>query len=296
MGFYSPSQLIQDARRHHIEVRPVDVTISQWDHTLEHRAGQQVEERAATRTQGALRLGLRLVKGLSAESVQRLVTARNDAPFADATDLAQRSRLNRQDMEFLARAGALASLSGHRYQAHWDVAAIDEPMPLQQVAEERNAYVTEVSLPAPAEADEIVHDYRYLSLSLRSHPLLLLRGHPELARSRRAADLTAFRHGQLVQISGLVTGRQRPGTASGVLFVTLEDETGNSNIVVWRTLQERFRTALLGGQLLTIKGTVEREGEVIHVVAGFVIDHTGLINTLLADSEVNSAFRSRDFR
>lgn len=296
MGFYSPSQLIQDARRHHIEVRPVDVTISQWDHTLEHRAGQQVEERAATRTQGALRLGLRLVKGLSAESVQRLVTARDDAPFADATDLAQRSRLNRQDMEFLARAGALASLSGHRYQAHWDVAAIDEPIPLQQVAEERNAYVTEVSLPAPAEADEIVHDYRYLNLSLRSHPLLLLRGHPELARSRRAADLTAFRHGQLVQISGLVTGRQRPGTASGVLFVTLEDETGNSNIVVWRTLQERFRTALLGGQLLTIKGTVEREGEVIHVVAGFVIDHTGLINMLLADSEVNSAFRSRDFR
>jgi error-prone DNA polymerase len=292
MGFYSPSQLIQDARRHHIEVRPVDVTISQWGHTLEHRFSDRYE----TRPQGALRLGLRLVKGLSEESVQRLVSARNSAPFTDTTDLARRALLNRQDMEFLARAGALASLSGHRYQAHWDVAAIDEPMPLQQVAEEPPAYVTAVSLPAPAEADEIVHDYHYLSLSLRSHPLLLLRQHPELSRSKRAADLTSLRHGQLVQISGLVTGRQRPGTASGVLFVTLEDETGNSNIVVWRTLQERFRTALLGGQLLTIKGTVEREGEVIHVVAGFVIDHTGLINTLLADSEVNSAFRSRDFR
>ena len=297
MGFYSPSQLIQDARRHHIEVRPVDVVTSHWDHTLEPRA--EISPSFA-HSQGALRLGLRLVKGLREESAQRLVSARQLQPFIDATDLARRAGLSRQDMEYLARAGALAGLSGHRYQAHWDVAAIDEPTPLQQVAEESADYITTVELPAPAEANEILHDYRYLSLSLRAHPLTLLRQHPELARSKCAADLTTFRHGQLVQISGLVTGRQRPGTASGVLFVTLEDETGNSNIVVWRSLQERFRTALLGGQLLTIKGTVEREGEVIHVVAGFVIDHTELINTLLQggpeEGAVGSAFQSRDFR
>ncbi len=299
MGFYSPSQLIQDAKRHAIEVRPVDVMTSAWDHTLEpamatgSRTGDQTGKNSA---QGALRLGLRLIKGLSEETAQRIVGARLTRAFVDAQDLAHRTGLTRQELEFLARAGALARLSGHRYQAHWDVAGIEQPTELTQVAQSSTPYQTEVSLPAPREADEVLRDYRYLSLSLRSHPLALLRKHPALKRSSRALDLLEFRHGQMVQISGLVTGRQRPGTASGVLFLTLEDETGNNNVIIWRSLLERFRTALLGGQLLTIKGTVEREGEVIHIVAGFVIDHTGLIGELLEDERVGESFRSRDFR
>jgi len=305
MGFYSASQLIQDARRHAIEVRPVDVTISEWDHTLEPPIGAgsqpgdhacEKQDQGREQEQGALRLGLRLIKGLGEESARRIVTARLSRSFVDAQDLARRTGLTRQELEFLARAGALAQLSGHRYQAHWDVAGIEQPTELQQVAESDTPYQTQVSLPAPREADEVLRDYRYLSLSLRSHPLALLRKHPALERSSRALDLPEFRHGQMVQISGLVTGRQRPGTASGVLFLTLEDETGNNNVIIWRTLLERFRTALLGGQLLTIKGTVEREGEVIHVVAGFVIDHTSLIDELLESERIGESFRSRDFR
>ncbi|MEZ5599448.1 MAG: error-prone DNA polymerase, partial [Pseudomonadales bacterium] len=282
MGFYSPSQLVQDARRHDIEVRGVDVTASHWDHTLETPAAPAARSRFHTRPQPALRLGLRRIKGLGEAVAARLVAARGQMPFRDAADLARRAALSRQELEFLARAGALATLTGHRYQAHWDVAGIESPTALQAVAEAATAYHTDVALPAPGEAGEVIHDYQYLGLSLRRHPLSMLRDHPALARSCRAADLPNFRHGQLVQISGLVTGRQRPGTASGVLFVTLEDETGNSNIVVWRSLLERFRTALLSAQLLTIKGTVEREGEVIHVVAGFIIDHSHLLDDLVA--------------
>ena len=299
MGFYSPSQLIQDAKRHAIEVRSVDVLTSAWDHTLEPATatGSRTGDHACPKTeQGALRLGLRLIKGLSEETAQRIVVARVTCAFVDAQDLARRTGLSRQELEFLARAGALAQLSGHRYQAHWDVAGIEQPTELEHVAQSSTPYQTQVSLPAPREADEVLRDYRYLSLSLRAHPLALLRKHPALERSSRALELPEFRHGQMVQISGLVTGRQRPGTASGVLFLTLEDETGNNNVIIWRSLLERFRTELLGGQLLTIKGTVEREGEVIHVVAGFVIDHTGLIGELLEDERVGESFRSRDFR
>ncbi len=301
MGFYSASQLIQDAKRHAIEVRSVDVTVSDWDHTLEPATGSESWSGDHTCEnqglgKGALRLGLRLIKGLGEESARQIVTARRSRSFVDAQDLARRTGLTRQELEFLARAGALAQLSGHRYQAHWDVAGIEQPVELQQVAESDTPYQTQVSLPAPREADEVLRDYRYLSLSLRSHPLALLRKHPALERSSRALDLPDFRHGQMVQISGLVTGRQRPGTASGVLFLTLEDETGNNNVIIWRTLLERFRTALLGGQLLTIKGTVEREGEVIHVVAGYVIDHTNLIGELLEGERIGESFRSRDFR
>ncbi len=299
MGFYSPSQLIQDAKRHAIEVRSVDVLASAWDHTLEAatRTGSRTGDHACPKAeQGALRLGLRLIKGLSEETAGRIVAARLTRAFVDAQDLARRTGLTRQELEFLARAGALAQLSGHRYQAHWDVAGIEQPTELEHVAQSSTPYQTQVSLPAPREADEVLRDYRYLSLSLRAHPLELLRKHPALERSSRALELPEFRHGQMVQISGLVTGRQRPGTASGVLFLTLEDETGNNNVIIWRSLLERFRTELLGGQLLTIKGTVEREGEVIHVVAGFVIDHTGLIGELLEDERVGESFRSRDFR
>ena len=308
MGFYSPSQLIQDARRHGLDVRPADVQHSHWEHRLEPplRPGGQP----------ALRLGLRLVKGLKEEAGLAIADRQ---PFRDSEDLSRRAGLNRQSLKFLARAGALETLSGHRYQAHWDVAAIDRPLPLQQAAEQLADYSAgafsrgargdtlrkkelsrgargdapqgKVALPGPGEPESVLHDYRYLGLTLRAHPLQLLR--PQLRAFRAARDLEGCRHGQFVEVAGLVTGRQRPGTTTGVLFVTLEDETGNVNLIVWATVLERFRAALLQGRLLQVKGIVERENKVIHVVAGRIEDASRLL-TRLAGEEL--PFQSRDFR
>ena len=168
---------------------------------------------------------------------------------------------------------------------------IDSMGELEVAADAHPEYATSVSLPGPSAAANVFDDYRYLSLSLGPHPMRLLRG--KLDRFRTAEDLERYQQGQFVQVAGLVTGRQRPGTATGVLFVTLEDETGNINVIVWSSVLERFRAALLQGRLLKIKGVVERENEVIHVVAGQVLD----ASCLLAD--INSRqlpFKSRDFR
>ncbi len=288
MGFYSPSQLIQDAKRHQIEVLETDVQCSHWDHQLQLPNTSDTSDTANTSGQPALRLGLRLVKGLQEEVGLRIAAAQ---PFNDIEDLAQRARVDRRSLQFLARAGALKQLSGHRYQAHWDVAAIDTPTPLEVAADAHPEYATSVSLPGPSAAANVFDDYRYLSLSLGPHPMRLLRG--KLDRFRTAEDLERYQQGQFVQVAGLVTGRQRPGTATGVLFVTLEDETGNINVIVWSSVLERFRAALLQGRLLKIKGVVERENEVIHVVAGQVLD----ASCLLADiSHQQLPFKSRDFR
>jgi error-prone DNA polymerase len=318
MGFYSPSQLIQDARRHAIEVLPVDVQHSDWDHRL---AASHANE-----SQPPLRLGLRLVKGLAEAAGQRIAAAR---PFTDTEDLARRAGLDDRSLRCLARGGALEALSRHRYHAHWEVAALREPMALE-VAEDRRedsrprerssriraslgrgrshqeaADVPPESLPSPSPVSDMLDDYRYLGLTLGGHPLALLRADEALqgylARCHSAAELERCRHGQFVRVIGLVTGRQRPGTASGVLFVTLEDDTGNVNLVVWSSVLEQFRPALLQGQLLRVKGVVEREQEVIHVVAGYVEDMTSLLQRLDHSAPEESSaedppFRSRDFR
>ncbi len=301
MGFYSPSQLIQDAERHGIEVRPVDVRYSTWDHQLEPTEGADPDALLypCEHPQAALRLGLRLVKGFNEAAAQRIETAR---PCNNPDELARRANLNRREASVLARAGALEGISGHRYQAHWDVAGINDPAKLWQVADVAEPYATEVTLDAPSEGQDMMADYRYLGLTLGRHPMALLRGHKAFSGCRSAQDLQGYRHGQFVRVAGVVTGRQRPNTASGVIFVTLEDETGNANIVVWTSILERYRAALLQGKLLKIKGVVEREGEVIHVVAGKVSDHTPLLTGLEQDLDEHvekeagqMPFGSRDF-
>ncbi|MEM1432915.1 MAG: error-prone DNA polymerase [Pseudomonadota bacterium] len=303
MGFYSASQLIQDAQRHGIAVHPVDVQFSSWDHQLTYPEAQTPE----------LRLGLRLVKGLDQDSADRI---HNAQPYRSVEEMVRKADLNRQRTEFLARAGALRSLSGHRYQAHWDTAAIEAPMPLQAVAdtpltgyahdaakdhgtqgkEPPAGTPADVQLPAPSTGSDVLADYRYLSLSLGPHPLELLTPHLPGRPVTTAAALAQCRHGQFVRVAGLVTGRQRPGTASGVLFVTLEDHTDNINLVVWSSVLEQFRAELLQGQLLIVHGIVEREERVIHVVAGVVEDHTPLLARLGELSTEDTTFRSRDFR
>jgi error-prone DNA polymerase len=273
MGFYSPSQLTQDLRRHGVTILPADATVSEWECTLEDRDGKP-----------ALRLGLCLVKGLSQTGGERLVAARRVQAFADVGDLARRGNLNAHDVQALAAAGALACLSGHRRHALWDVAGIERMPPLLSAASIEEA---RPSLAAPEEGEDIVADYASLGLTLGRHPVALLRERLQRQRMFTAAELRTLPHGRLARVTGLVTGRQRPGTASGVTFVTLEDETGMVNVIVWRDLAERQRKELLRSSLLTVYGTLEREGEVVHVIAGRLRDQTALLGNLVA--------RSRDF-
>jgi error-prone DNA polymerase len=245
--------------------------------------------------QPALRLGFKLVKGLSEEAGKRIEQARTSGEFTDAGDLARRADLTNGDLECLARAGALESLSGHRYQAHWNVAGVTRPASIWRVAETpfEEDPSDGVRLDGPTAGQDLIADYRYLGLTLGPHPMTLLRDHPELTGCRAARDLEAYQHGRFIKIAGLVTCRQRPSTSSGVVFLTVEDETGNSNVVVWTSVLERHRAALLQGRLIKIKGVVEREGEVIHVVAGHVEDATHLLGALAEDDAM--PFKSRDF-
>jgi len=274
MGFYAPSQLVQDARRHGVELRPVDVAASNWDCTLE-AAGEGV---------AAARLGLRLVTGLSAAGAGRLVAARGTLPFADVDDLARRARLDRGDLGALARAGALAALAGHRYRAGWAVAGVEAPLPL--LGETRSPEGLPL-LRAPGEGRDIAADYQSMGLTLGRHPLALLRARLAGDGAVSAAELNAAPHGARAACAGIVINRQRPGSAGGVLFATLEDETGQANVVVWQTVAESFRRPLLGARLLEVTGRVQREGEVVHLVAERLRDRSMLLGALHV--------RSRDF-
>ncbi|MFO1304406.1 MAG: error-prone DNA polymerase [Burkholderiales bacterium] len=273
MGFYAPAQLVADARRHGVAVRSADVAVSEWDCTLEGHAPVP-----------ALRLGLRMIAGLKEASVARIVEARASRPFAHVADLAHRARLDRGDLTALADAGALASLAGHRHNAVWDVAGVEKLPPILAGATFDD---TDPALPAPTEGQDIVADYRALGLTLGRHPLALIRPQLERKRLATAADIARTPHGRIARTAGIVIGRQRPDTASGVIFVTLEDETGCTNVIVWRDLSDRQRRELLGARLMAVYGTVEREGEVVHLLAGKLVDLTPMLGAL--------APRSRDF-
>jgi error-prone DNA polymerase len=271
MGFYSPSQLTQDLRRHGVIILPADATLSDWECTLEEPAASDssivVPAEAGTQfqtPQPALRLGLCLVKGLSQAAGERLVAARRARPFTDAADLACRARLNRHDMEALAAAGALASLSGHRRSALWDVAGIERMPP---VLDDAPIDETAPVLVPPAGRGHR-RRLREPGIYARLAPVARVARAASPPAHVDAAELRELPHGRIARVTGLVTGRQRPGTASGVTFVTLEDETGMVNVIVWRDLAERQRKELLRSSLLTVYGTLEREGEVVHLIAG----------------------------
>jgi len=257
MGFYAPAQLVQDARRHGVEVRPPDVQASDWDCTLEGNA---------------LRLGLRRVSGLGEKEGRRIAAGK---PYGRVLDL----KLSKRDLRHLAAAGALQSLAGHRRLAHWAAAGAARRAPLDAPALERLPW-----LEPPREGEEIVADYASLGLTLGRHPLALLRKQLDAMRLLRAEELKSRPHGSPAQVAGLVTCRQRPDTASGVVFVTLEDETGCMNIVVWRNLVENQRQELLGARLMGVQGVVERDGDVVHLVARHLSDYSALLGPLAAHS------------
>jgi error-prone DNA polymerase len=225
-----------------------------------------------------------MIAGLTEAGAQRLVAARTQRPFASVADLAHRARLDKRDLEALADAGALAALAGHRHGAVWDVAGVERLPALiagSEFAEETPG------LPAPTEGEDVVADYRRLGLTLGRHPLALLRAGLAKRRLATAAEVRSMPHGRLARTAGIVIGRQRPDTSSGVVFVTLEDESGTTNVIVWRDLSDRQRRELLGSRLLAVYGKVEREGEVVHLIAGRLVDLTPMLGQL--------ATRSRDF-
>ena len=287
MGFYSASQLVQDARRHGVRVLPIDVTCSDSDCTLEGPAERLQPARGLPKPllpQPAVRLGLCLVSGLHASATQRLVQARAAAPFTSTEDLALRAQLSQQDLQALAAADALAGLSGHRRQQMWDAAAQHSAPPLWRDVPVHEA---PLELQAAPEGEEILFDYAATGLTLRRHPLALLR--PRLARWRlqTALQLLNAPDGRKVRACGIVTVRQRPGTAKGTMFVTLEDETGPVNVIVWPALVETWRNALLGSQLLAVEGVWQcsphgPDGQAVvrHLVAQRFRDLTPLLGRM----------------
>jgi len=263
MGFYSPSMLIQDARRHGVAVLPPDATASDWDSTLE--------------PSGAVRLGLREIGGFSQTVAERIAAARKIRSFHDVSDLAARAGLQRRDLDLLAAADALHNLAGHRRQAAWAAtAAVVQGDLFDGVSLAEQA----IELHAPNEGENLVADYRHLGLTLRAHPLTLLRAHLAERRFMRAAELKSSCHRSLVRAAGIVVGRQRPGTATGIVFVTLEDESGLTNVVVHPQLVERQRRELLGASLLGVYGQLQVEGEVVHLVAKRLVDLSAWLGRL----------------
>jgi error-prone DNA polymerase len=224
---------------------------------------------------------LGLIKGLKVNSSERIVDARKQRLFSSTEDLARRATLDRGDLSALAAADALASLSGHRREALWETLGVDAPTRLDMPASKS---LELPQLVAPTEADEIVGDYATMGLTLRRHPLALLRSRLAKRRIHSAAQVAESRNGQLISTAGLVTCRQRPATASGVIFVTLEDETGYVNLIVWNDLAERQRKELLGSRLLGVRGEVQREGRVVHVLARKLEDLSALLGRLSTES------------
>lgn len=275
MGFYSPDQILQDARRHAIEIRPVDVRHSHWDCSLEPGQGGAL----------ALRIGLRQVRGFREEDARRLALVREVQAFRDVGDLCLRAGLDNRARDLLADAGALAALAGHRYQARWEVAAVQAQRPLFAGIEPTPEIA--VALPAPSVGEDLFADYNSIGTTLGPHPLSLLRRRLTALGCRSSRALDDVAHGDSISVAGLVVGRQRPQTASGVTFVTLEDEFGMLNVVVWRDLAERQRRVLVGAQLMQVRGKLEFADGVRHLIARRLED----LSPLLSGLDV----RSRDF-
>ncbi len=275
MGFYAPSDLVADARRHGVEVREIDINESLGDHHLQPHDNDF-----------AVRLGLRLVKGLSKNSIERMLHERDQSgPYTSISNLLSRTHINVRDQQALAAAGALKSISGNRHRAHWDLLGVER---LPGMLEDASAEDIPQQLPLISEGEDIVADYQSVGFTLGRHPLALLReqlGKRKILTTRQWLETTA--NGQFARIAGLVKVRQRPGSAKGVIFMTTEDETGLANIIIWQNVTERYRKAVIGSRLVVIAGTTQREGQVVHLVARTVEDNTALLGSL--------ATQSRDF-
>jgi error-prone DNA polymerase len=267
MGFYSASSLVNDARRAGVAFRAVDVLHSDWDCTLERGDDGEPE----------VRLGLRIVGGLREDAARRIVTARQEQLFRDLDDLAHRAQLDRGSLDLLAHAGAFRGLTAHRNEARWRATGIER---LPGALNGKGAADRMIDLPAPSEAAETTADYQSTGLTIGRHPLSYLRDRLDGERVIPAAQLSLIQDGLSVAVAGLVTHRQRPETASGVIFVSLEDETGIVNLIIWPKVLEKYRDAALGASLMWTHGRLQSEQGVIHVIAEEIDDYSHWIGSL----------------
>ncbi|OQQ06741.1 error-prone DNA polymerase [Vibrio splendidus] len=276
MGFYSPSQLVQDAQRHNVVIHPVCVNASQNDHTVvSHQNGL------------AIRLGLRQIKGFSEHGIQSVLANRPQSGYRHPSQVKQLS-MNKKDIELLASANALHNVSGDRFQTRWAIMDSASDLPLfSQTYDDAEAGHDEHALHKPNEMQDLLEDFTSVGISLNKHPITLLEEAGRLGRFTHMKDLIQQRHKSMVTVVGLVTGKQSPGTAAGVTFVTLEDSTGNINVVVWGATARAQQQAYLTAKALKVQGILEKEGEVVHVIAGKLIDIT--------DEIVGLKTKSRDF-
>ena len=274
MGFYAPAQLIRDAREHGVEVLPADVSHSDWDCSIEV---------CDKENKPALRLGLRLIRGLSEGGAERIMAARVAGPFVDVRDMTRRAALKRADLKALAAADALHGLAGHRHMAAWDVAGIEEALPMTALD---RFHERTPDLFAPSLGQAVLADYAQLGLSLREHPLALIRTRLRERRFLSAAEIAERAPGEIVRAAGLVLIRQRPGGGRAI-FVTLEDESGGLNLLIWADLAERQHQVLLGSQLLGAVAEVQRANGVQHLLCRRLENHNDLLDGLVT--------KSRDF-
>jgi len=274
MGFYSPAQLVNDARRNGVAFRPLDVLRSEWHCTLERGDDGRPE----------VRLGFCMIRGLAAQTAQRIVAARQQRSFRSIDELAHRAQLDRRTLDRLSHAGALRELARHRNEARWQAAGVD---PLRGLLCGHAATEAPIDLPRPAEREEIVADYQVTGLTIGRHPLSFLRARLDRLGAATAAQLRHLADRSRVCVAGIVTHRQRPGTASGVIFATLEDETGTANLVFWPRTFEAYRRVILESRLMVVEGQLQSEQGVINVIVDDVQDRTAWLGT--------TPTRSRDF-
>ncbi|MDP3783110.1 MAG: error-prone DNA polymerase, partial [Sphingopyxis sp.] len=285
MGFYAPAQIVSDARKHGVEVRPVSINDSHWDCTLEESSGRYL----------AVRLGFRQVRSLANVHGAAIVGARGDMPFDCVEDVWRRAGVPRAAIERIAEADGFACLAEDRRQGLWKVRGLGEaPLPLFAAADAREASFSPeglepvTSLRPMTEGREVVEDYRTLQLSLRAHPLSFLRDELDTMGIVRCADLGQIRDGRNIEVAGVILVRQRPGSAKGVLFVTIEDETGIANGILWPDRFDIYRRQVMSASMIAMRGRLQKEGEVIHIICDRITDHDAMLRSI-AQGDVSIA-------
>jgi len=277
MGFYAPAQIVRDARNHGVEVRPASINESHWDCTLEPTSGRYM----------AVRLGFRQVRGLANVHGAVIAAARGPAAYESVEEVWRRAGVPRVAIERLAEADAFHCIAMDRRQGLWKVKGLGEaPLPLFAAADERETRFSpeglepSVSLRPMTDGREVVEDYRSISLSLRAHPLSFLRSELDAMRIVRCADLASIRDGRNVEVAGVILVRQRPGSAKGVLFVTIEDETGIANGILWPDRFETYRRQVMSASMIAMRGRLQKEGEVIHIICDRITDHDAMLRSI----------------
>jgi error-prone DNA polymerase len=278
MGFYQPAQIVIDARKHGVKVLPVDINYSRWDNTLEERHS----------TYCPLRLGFRQVKGLQEQEMQQLLSLRK-GKFTSIQALVE-AGASIATLERLADADAFRSIGLDRRQALWEVSALpDRPIGMYEGQSSATEIEKEVNLPEMMLSEHVLQDYSTTALSLKAHPVSFVRQKLTMRNVLSTADLNMKHNGAPVKVAGLVLVRQRPGTASGICFITIEDETGTANLVVFQSLFDKFRKEILGSRLLMVEGKLQREGEVIHVIVRSCHNLSGLLQAMTSVEEDQSS-------